>query len=69
MHSGDRLRLVMSEQRMSISKLSRLTGLSRSTIRRMRSGDLCGSLHSWLIVSNALGVPLDSILEDDERDI
>lgn len=70
MGSGYGLQQAMEDSGMSISRLSRMTGLSRSTIRKMRSGYLAGSLYSWKAVSDALGVRLDALLEDDdERDL
>lgn len=52
----------------SISAVHDATGLSRSTVGRMASGRCTGSLHSWMLVSNALGIPVDYVLGGDMGD-
>lgn len=58
MTTGERLTYTMTELGVSIHELSRRTGLSLDTIRRMRRFDKYGTLHSWILVSEAMKTPL-----------
>lgn len=62
LHSGDRLASAMDDKGITISRLSRETGLSRATIRNMRVGDKRGSMYSWALVAKALGMRIDELI-------
>lgn len=64
--TGTRLSDKMDEVGMSKNELARVTGLSYTTILRMCSGDRIGTLASWMMVCEALGVSVSDIVEADD---
>lgn len=52
--TGRMLRELMRAKRMSKKRLSRESGVSEATLRRMCGGNLVGSMHSWASVLDIL---------------
>ncbi|MFB7252496.1 helix-turn-helix domain-containing protein [Microbacterium sp. NPDC056234] len=59
---GARLRQVREKKNLSLGNLSRITGISKSTLSRLETGQRKPSLELLLPVAAALGVPLDEIV-------
>lgn len=59
---GPRLRRVREKKNLSLAELSRATGVSKSTLSRLESGQRKPSLELLLPIVAALGVPLDEIV-------
>lgn len=66
LHSGNELSRAMRERGYSIYRLSKESGISVDTIRRMQKGNYVGYVDSWVRVANALRVGLDELLQDTE---
>lgn len=62
MTTGEILLQIMEEKNISKSELSRRTNISFDTITRMTRGNLNGSLYSWNIICNALGIKVDEVI-------
>ncbi len=62
MGTAERLRAIMDERGVSVRHLSAVTGLSLSTVRRIRRCDMAGSLYTWDLVCRAVGCSVDDIL-------
>jgi len=60
---GWKLVAAMDDAGVSVNELCRRTGLSRRTIVNMRSGRHRGSIHSWMLAADALGMTLAHLLE------
>lgn len=60
--SGENLVDAMDSRGITISELSHETGLSRTTIRKMRRGDLEGNVYSWALVAGALGISVSKLV-------
>ena len=61
-----------AESRMTYDELAEITGLSRRTLLNIGAGTYHGDLRTWLILTRALGLSLDSTLapvwgNDDPR--
>lgn len=52
--TGRMLRELMRAKRISKKRLSRESGVSEATLRRMCGGNLVGSMHSWASVLDIL---------------
>lgn len=52
--TGSKLIKLMREKGMSKKRLSRESGVSEATLRRMCCGNMVGSMHSWALVLDAL---------------
>ncbi|MGX1811812.1 XRE family transcriptional regulator [Nocardia sp. NPDC055321] len=59
---GVRLRRLRESKDLSLADLHRLTGISKSTLSRLESGNRKPSLELLLPIAAALGVPLDDIV-------
>jgi transcriptional regulator with XRE-family HTH domain len=59
---GHRLRRVREKKNLSLAELSRRTGISKSTLSRLESGQRKPSLELLLPIVAALAVPLDEIV-------
>ncbi|MCK8477826.1 helix-turn-helix domain-containing protein [Microbacterium aurugineum] len=59
---GVRLRQLRAKKSLSLSDLSRATGISKSTLSRLEAGQRKPSLELLLPVAAAMGVPLDEIV-------
>ncbi|WP_227980641.1 helix-turn-helix domain-containing protein [Nocardia spumae] len=59
---GVRLRRIREGNDVSLAELSRLTGISKSTLSRLENGGRKPSLELLLPIAGALGVPLDEIV-------
>lgn len=62
MDTGQRLAAAMERSGKTREQIAMETGLARSTLSRMCSGDRVGSLSSWLLVASCLGVRLEELL-------
>jgi transcriptional regulator with XRE-family HTH domain len=63
MHTtGEELRKTLETLGVSVMELEERSGLSRSTIYRVMSGDDLGSLHTWRVIAEALGVPTSELI-------
>lgn len=65
MTTGERLTEVMEEKGVGVRELHRRTGVSVTTIRKLRAGHLEGSLLTWVLVSRALGVGVGFFTDDN----
>lgn len=65
----DRVKLIaeMARQRMSVKRLSELSGASRVTITSIRSGKHCSDL-TGKAIARALGVDVAEIIETEKED-
>ena len=61
MTTGESLSEAMRACGVSVADLARAAGLSEGTVRRMRSGDMVGSLHSWAMAADALGMTVGEL--------
>ena len=52
----------MEDNGISVNEMCRRTGLSRRTVVRMRRGDHLGSMRSWGLAAEALGMTLIDLL-------
>lgn len=59
---GVQLRQLRAKKSLSLSDLSRATGISKSTLSRLEAGQRKPSLELLLPVAAAMGVPLDEIV-------
>jgi transcriptional regulator with XRE-family HTH domain len=59
---GYRMRRIREKKDLSLADLSRMTGISKSTLSRLESGQRKPSLELLLPVAAALAVPLDEIV-------
>lgn len=59
---GWRLVSAMEDKGISVNEMCRRTGLSRRTVVRMRRGDHLGSMRSWGLAAEALGMTLRDLL-------
>lgn len=66
MTTGARLTALMEEEGVGVRELHRRTGVSITTIRKLRAGHLEGNLLTWTLVSRALGVRVGYFIEDGE---
>ena len=64
----DRVKLIaeMARQEIGVAALSQEAAVSRATITALRSGKSC-NVNSARRVAQALGVPLESLLEDGKE--
>jgi transcriptional regulator with XRE-family HTH domain len=62
-----RLREIRKEQGRTIQSLAREIGRSRQTIHGIENGEFQGSVETWLLISDALGVTLDELLREPEN--
>ena len=53
---------LMEERGVSVRELSRRTGLSLASVRRLRRADMSGSLHTWALVARALECGVDELI-------
>ncbi len=65
--TGPMLERYLYEHGVSRYELSKRSGVSKSTIARMCTGDRIGGLDTWLKVADALGCSLDDIIEPRGR--
>lgn len=65
----DRVKLIaeMARQRMTVKRLSELSGASRVTITSVRSGKYCTDL-TGKAIARALGVDVAEIIETEQED-
>ena len=63
--TGAKLTALMEERGMSQRRLSALSGVSMATIKRMRSGDMVGSMHSWSMVMRALDADCNEFMKGE----
>lgn len=65
----DRVKLIaeMARQEIRVQELAEKAGVSRVTITGMRGGKSCAE-HSVKHVAKALGVPVESLLEDRKEE-
>lgn len=68
MGTAERLRAIMDARGVSVRHLSASTGLSLSTVRRIRRCDMAGSLYTWDLVCRAIGCSIDDILGGGDGD-
>lgn len=61
--SGKRLSDAMEAKGVTVSKLSKMTGLSTRCITNLRSGKSEGNMATWRIISRRLGVGMDELVE------
>lgn len=59
---GGRLRRLRDKKNLSLADLSRATGISKSTLSRLESGQRKPSLELLLPITAALAVPLDDVV-------
>lgn len=52
----------MRDAGISTSELARESGVARSTINRMKSGDSIGAIYSWRAVASALGMTVSELI-------
>lgn len=58
---------IMDEKGVSVRELKLVTGLSLSTIRRLRREPLAGNLYTWNEVAKALDVTVDDFLGGEKN--
>lgn len=65
----DRVKLIaeMARQRMTVKRLSELSGASRVTITSVRAGKYCSDL-TGKAIARALGVDVAEIIETEKED-
>ena len=65
----DRVKLIaeMARQRMTVKRLSELSGASRVTITSVRAGKYCSDL-TGNAIARALGVDVAEIIETEKED-
>ena len=66
--SGERFEKAMAEKGWSQKGLSRETGISEATIKRMRDGGYKGYVDTWVRVCNVMGVGLTDVLQGGQID-
>lgn len=66
MTTGARLTALMEERGVGVRELHRRTGVSITTIRKLRAGHLAGNLLTWALVSRALGVSVGYLVDEEE---
>jgi transcriptional regulator with XRE-family HTH domain len=60
---GDRLRQVRTERNVTLTQLAATTGISKSTLSRLESGQRKPSLELLLPITKAHGIPLDELVD------
>jgi transcriptional regulator with XRE-family HTH domain len=60
--AGPRLRRIRARRRMTLTGLARLTGISKSTLSRLETGQRRPTLELLLALSQAYRVPLDDLV-------
>lgn len=65
--TAQNLAALMEAKSVSIHELSRNTGLSISTIRRLRKKDMVGSIYTWNIIAEYLNVSLGELLGKEAK--
>lgn len=60
--NGSALKSAMDERGVTVAQLSKATGLSTRTITAIRNGKSGGNGATWVAISRALGVALDSLV-------
>ena len=63
---GPRLRRVRTQRRMTLTGLARTTGISKSTLSRLETGQRRPTLELLLVLSQAYRVPLDELVAAPE---
>ena len=58
----NRIAEMMREKSVSVHELARRTGLSLSCIRRLRQCGTSGSIYTWKLIADALGVTVDELI-------
>lgn len=66
MTTGARLTALMEEKGVGVRELHRRTGVSITTIRKLRAGHLEGNLLTWTLVSRALGVGVGYFMDEED---
>ena len=57
----------MQRKHVSIARLSRETGLSAATVKRLMKDNSKGNVYTWRLVANALGVSIDELVGLKEK--
>lgn len=57
----------MRERGVSVHELARMTGLSLSCIRRLRQCGTSGSIYTWKLIADALGVAVDELIGEERE--
>ena len=57
----------MQRKHVSIARLSRETGLSVATVKRLMKDNSKGNVYTWRLVANALGVSIDELVVLKEK--
>lgn len=58
---GKRLMSVLASRGMSVSELSRASGVRTSTVYRIMHDDCAGYLHTWAVIAEALGMSVSEL--------
>lgn len=61
-----RLKEILEEKEISQRELSLRTGYTEAAISRYVSGARRGSIATWIIIADALGVKLDELIVSDD---
>ena len=57
----------MQRKHVSIARLSRETGVSVATVKRLMKDNSKGNVYTWRLVANALGVSIDELVVLKEK--
>lgn len=61
-----RLRIVLAEKNINLSKLSQLTGLSFETLRKVRDSEKGVKMETLEIIAKYLSIKVKDLLEEEE---
>lgn len=65
---GNRLRILRHERRMTLLELAAITDLSPSTLSLVERGRTMPSIHSIIVIANALNVTISDLVSKDHSD-
>lgn len=60
---NDNLVRIMERERVSVRELSRRTGMSLSTLRRLRGSSNAGTVATWLAIADAMDVDITEFFD------
>jgi transcriptional regulator with XRE-family HTH domain len=60
---GNRIKLLRTERRLTLTEVAKKTGIDQATLSRMENGKMTGTLDSHMKIAEALGIRLPELYE------